>query len=173
MATPAPIHTELHRIATTGIIWREEDGVRRYLATKRAPGKKMWPNRWTVPGGGLEVKDYTETEARFQNSESPQWYHVLERGLLREIKEEVGVEVTDITFLQDVAFIRADGTPVIVFSFYCKYAGGEVALDEDATEYAWLTAEEAQTYDFIQGIEKEILATDERLKTHGDSLSGT
>ena len=29
---------------------------------------------------------------------------------------------------------------IIVLSFYCKYAGGEVTLDEDATEYAWITA---------------------------------
>jgi len=166
--TPTPKEKELHRIATTGIIWRkDEDGARRYLVTKRAPHKKMWPGKWTVPGGGLEVSDYIGTEAAYQNSESPQWYDVLERALLREIREEVGVEVDDIRLLQNVAFIRPDGIPVIVFSFYCRYASGEVRLDEDATEHAWPTAEEAQSYDFIQGIEKEIMATETRLNEEG------
>ena len=164
MDIPTPVHNELHRIATTGIIWRKSaEGAREYLVTKRAPHKKVWPGKWTVPGGGLEVSDYINAEATYQNSESPQWYHVLERALLREIKEEAGVEVDQIELLQDVAFIRPDGVAVIVFSFYCRYVGGEVALDEDATEYAWVTADAAQGYDFIQGIEKEIMATEERL----------
>ena len=164
MDIPTPVHNELHRIATTGIIYRVNgEGAREYLITKRAPHKKVWPGKWTVPGGGLEVGDYINEEATYQNSESPQWYHVLERALLREINEEVGVEVKDIELLQDVAFIRPDGVAVIVFSFYCAYVDGDVVLDEDATEHAWVTAEAAQTYDFIQGIEKEIMATEERL----------
>ncbi len=165
MATPTPVHNELHRIATTGIIWKEENGVRTYLATKRSPQKKAWPNKWTVPGGGLEVTDYiNSSDTVYQNTESPQWYDVLEKSLRREILEEVNVEVEDIQLLQNVAFIRPDGIPAVVFSFYCKYVSGEVVLDEDATEFAWVTAEEAQSYDFIQGIEKEILETDNRLK---------
>lgn len=167
METPTPVHNELHRIATTGIIWRKDADARRYLVTKRAPHKKVWPGKWTVPGGGLEVTDYINVDPTYQNSESPQWYNVLERALAREIKEEVGVEVGPGTLLQDVAFIRPDGIAVIVFSFFCEYLGGEVALDEDATEHAWVTAEEAQNYDFIQGIEKEIMATEERLTNEG------
>ncbi len=163
METPVPVHNELHRIATTGIIWRLDADARRYLITKRAPHKKVWPGKWTVPGGGLEVNDYINVGATYQNSESPQWYNVLERALLREIKEETGVEVDDINLLQDVAFIRPDGIAVVVFSFYCRYVGGEVVLDEDATEHAWVTAKEAQGYEFIQGIEKEIMSAEERL----------
>lgn len=167
MQTPVPVHNELHRIATTGVIWRKDEDAYRYLITKRSAHKKVWPNKWTAPGGGLEVADYINTEATHQNSESPQWYHVLERALLREIQEEVGVDVRDIQQIQDVAFIRPDGIPVIVFSYSCEYVSGEVVLDEDATEHAWVTAQEAQTYDFIQGIEKEIMITEERLTKKG------
>ena len=164
--TPTPVHNVLHRIATTGIIWKEEEGTRKYLITKRAPHKKVWPNKWTVPGGGLEVTDYiNSSDTVYQNTESPQWYNVLAKTLKREIQEEVGVETEEGILLQHVAFIRPDGIPVLVFSFYCKYVSGDVKLDEDATEYAWVTAEEAQSYDFIQGIEKEIMETDNRLTT--------
>src|SRR3989344_1888854 len=46
---------ELHRVATTCIIYNAEG---KYLVTKRSPHKKMQPNKWTVPGGGLNVDDY-------------------------------------------------------------------------------------------------------------------
>lgn len=165
MPAPVPLHTELHRIAVTGIIWRkEEDGSYSYLATKRAPTKKAWPNKWTVPGGGLETKDYIESEATYANSESPQWYGAVENTLRREIREEVGVEVSDVEYLLDVTFIRPDGVPCVVLSFYCKYESGDIVLDEDATEYAWIKASELSRYEFIQGIDHEIEMVEERLK---------
>jgi len=160
---PTPLHKERHRIATTGIIWKKEAKGYRYLITKRSPNKKAWPNKWTVPGGGLAVDDYVDTPATFQNAESPQWYNAVERALRREIKEEVGLEVDTISYLLDVAFIQPDGTPSVVLSFYCKYIGGEVVLDEDATEYAWVSAKEVKEYDLIQGIDHEIELVDERL----------
>ncbi len=164
MATPEPIHTDLHRIAITGIIWKmDENGNRTYLITKRSPNKKAWPNMWTVPGGGLETTDYMSGEATYQNSESAQWYNAVETALRREITEEVGLEVTDIQYLLDLAFIRPDGIPAIVLSFYCKYGGGEVVLDEDATEYAWISASEVGNYELIQGIDHEIELVEEKL----------
>ncbi len=164
MANPEPIHSDLHRIAITGIIWKvDADGARRFLITKRSPTKKAWPNKWTVPGGGLETGDYMDNEATYQNSESPQWYNAVEATLKREIKEEVNLEVTDIQYLLDLAFIRPDGVPAIVLSFYCKYLSGDVALDDDATEFAWITAEEVAQYDFIQGIDHEIQMVEVKL----------
>jgi 8-oxo-dGTP pyrophosphatase MutT (NUDIX family) len=159
-----PKEKEMHRIAVTGIIWKEgADGTKRYLVTKRAPHKKAWPGKWTVPGGGMEVDDYMQTEATYANSESPQWYNAVEKTLRREIKEEVNLEVSDIAYLLDVAFIRPDGVPAIVLSFYCEYAGGEVVLDEDATEHAWITAAEIPDYELIQGIDHEIEMVEEQL----------
>jgi 8-oxo-dGTP pyrophosphatase MutT (NUDIX family) len=147
---------ELHRVAVTGIIWKEEAGVRKYLITKRSPHKKAWPGKWTVPGGGMEATDYTTTEPSFANPESPQWYGALEKTLRREIREEVGLEVKDIRYLLDVAAIRPDGIPMLVLSMFCAYESGEVSLDEDATEYAWITAAEAGQYELIKGIDDEI-----------------
>ena len=163
-----PIHTDLHRIAVTGIIWKkDENGTIRYLITKRSPTKKAWPGKWTVPGGGLETTDYMDTEATYANSESPQWYNAVERTLRREIKEEVNVEVEDIGYLLDLAFIRPDGIPAIVLSFYCKYVSGDVTLDEDAVEFAWITREEIPSYDLIQGIDHELSLVDDKLKAQG------
>jgi 8-oxo-dGTP pyrophosphatase MutT (NUDIX family) len=163
MAAPTPIHSDLHRIAITGIIWREGEKGREYLITKRAPTKKAWPNKWTVPGGGLETGDYMGSDATYANTESPQWYNAVEATLRREIKEEVGLDVTDIQYLLDLAFIRPDGIPAIVLSFYCKYAGGDIVLDEDAVDFAWITAGDVGQYDLIQGIDHEIQLVEEKL----------
>ncbi|HET8581235.1 MAG TPA: NUDIX domain-containing protein [Candidatus Paceibacterota bacterium] len=160
-----PKYRDLHRIAVTGIIWRkDDDGATRYLITKRAPHTTAWPGRWTVPGGGLEADDYVQTEASYADSESPQWYNAVEQALRREIREETGLEVSDISYLLDLAFIRPDGIPAIVLSFYCRYAGGEVSLDEDAVEHAWVTAEELLQYDLIPGLDHEIRQADERMR---------
>jgi len=162
--TPVVADQELHRIAVTGIIWRKDaDGKFRYLVTKRAPGKKAWPNKWTVPGGGMEANDYLKEEPTYANSESPQWYGAVEKTLRREIQEEVGVEVTDINYLLDLAFVRPDGVPCLVLSMYCRYVSGDVVLDADATEYAWITVEEAGTTDLIHGIDDEIRAVEKKL----------
>ena len=163
-----PVHTDLHRIAITGIVWKKDgDGSLRYLITKRAPTKKAWPNKWTVPGGGLETRDYMDGEATYANSESPQWYGAVENTLRREIREEVGLEVSDVRYLLDLTFIRPDGVPAIVLSFYCKYESGDVVLDADATEFAWIKADEVHAYELIQGIDHEIGMVEERLKKSG------
>lgn len=159
-----PIHNELHRVAVTGIVWKEgEDGTRRFLITKRSPHKKVMPGKWTVPGGGMEASDYMQAEPSYLNPESPQWYGAIERTLRREVREEVGLEVTDIRYLLDVAFIRPDGIPVIVLSYFCKYESGEVTLDADATEHAWVSIAELPSYELISGIDHEITLADQQL----------
>lgn len=110
----AQFENELHRIAVTGIVWKEEDGVRKYLITKRAPHKKVLPNKWTVPGGGMEVNDYVGVAPSHHTEQGPQWYGVAERTLRREIKEEVRVVVGTIQYLTDLAFVTPDGVPMVV-----------------------------------------------------------
>ena len=164
MTYPTPADKKLHRIATTGIIWKKDtNSVHRYLITKRSSTKKTWPNKWTVPGGGLEADDYIHTEPTYQNAESPQWYNAVENALRREIREEVGLEVEDIQYLLDVVFIRPDGVPVVVLSFYCKYKSGDIQYDDATVDSAWITVDEIEKYDLIQGIDHEIELVEKRL----------
>lgn len=150
---------ELHRITTTAIIYKPDFT---YLIIKRSPNKKVFPGKWTVPGGGLSVDDYINTTPSTQGAK--QWYGALEKSLRREIREEVGLEVEKPNFLVDLTFIRPDGIPVICFSYYAKYLSGEVVLDEDSTEFAWVTLEQARKYDLIDGIWEEMRNVEEILK---------
>mgnify|MGYP003348336435 CR=1 FL=1 len=82
-----PKDKKLHRIAVTAIIYNQEG---KFLVTKRAPFKKAFPNKWTVPGGGLNVDDYMHNNP---DTASGQWYWAVEKTLRREVKEEVNVEI--------------------------------------------------------------------------------
>ena len=149
---------ELHRIAITAIIYNK-DG--KYLITKRSPHKKAHPNRWTVPGGGINVDDYINTPQTHGNAG---WYNTVEKTLRREVKEEVNVELGEVHYLLDLTFIRSDAIPVLVLSYYAEYLSGEIKYDEDTVDAQWVTLEEAKTYDLIEGIFEEIVMVDKILK---------
>ncbi len=150
---------ELHRVATTAIIYNSE---RKFLITKRSVHKKHFPGKWTVPGGGLSTDDYTSLPRTHIGDN--QWYYSLTNALIREVKEEVGLEIGKPEYLLDLTFIKGDGVPVLVLSYFAPYLSGEVVLDEDATEFKWITADEARDYDLIEGIDHEIEMVDGILK---------
>ena len=78
------------------------------------------------------------------------------QAAIREVKEEVNLEIEKPEYLLDLTFVTPDGTPVLVLSYFAKYESGEVILDEDSTEYAWVTLAESRTYDLIGGIVEEL-----------------
>jgi 8-oxo-dGTP pyrophosphatase MutT (NUDIX family) len=151
---------ELHRVVPTVIIYNDEC---QFLLIKRSPDLKVFPGKWHCPGGGLSMDDYEHLPSH--SNEQKQWYGVVEEALRREAREEAGVEIEKPEYLCDVAFLRPDGIPVVVLSYFAKFSGGEFKPSEEAVECAWVTAEEAQKYDLIDGIGEEILEVDRRLKS--------
>ncbi len=147
---------ELHRITSTAII--HKDG--KYLIVQRSPNKKVFPGKWTVPGGGLEVTDYINTPKTTPEA----WYYALENSLRREVKEEVGLEIGKPKYLLNLVFIRPDNIPVVALSYYCDWKAGEVKLNDENVAYKWTTSEGAKSYDFISGILNEIEMVDKILK---------
>jgi len=148
---------ELHRITSTAIIVK--DG--KYLITRRSLNKKVFPGKWTVPGGGLETDDYVNTP---KTTAAGQWYFALEKSLRREVKEEVNLEMKKLNYLLDLAFIRPDNIPVLTLSFWAFYKSGKVRLDDDAIDYKWVTSRKAKDYDLIDGIWEEIEMVDKILR---------
>lgn len=144
-----------HEIAITAIIIK--DG--KYLITKRSPTKKRWPNMWTVPGGRLEVSDYSN----LPKDTKDYWYNVLEQVLRREVREEVGLEISNIEYVTSLATVHADGSPSLVISCMADYIGGEVTLQlEECNEFAWVSLEEAKNYDLLDGIYDELVMAQNR-----------
>jgi len=151
---------ELHRITSTAIIYKKQKKEIKYLITQRSLNTKAFQGKWTVPGGGLETDDYINTKKTTKDH----WYFAIENSLRREVREEVNLEVGKVSYLLDIAFIRSDGIPVIILSFYCPYKSGKVKYDEDTIDHAWVTHKKAKKYDLIEGILEEIEMVEKILK---------
>lgn len=151
-----PQNKELHRVVPTAII--HYNG--KYLILKRSLRKKVFPGKWQVPGGGMTIDDYVNSPTSVAN----QWYYSVVKTLRREIKEETGLEVSKLNYLLDLTFIRPDGIPVVTLSYYGDWKSGDVKLNEEGTDYKWVTAKEAKEYDLISGVLEEIEMTDKILK---------
>lgn len=145
-----------HYVVSTAIIIKDS----KYLIVKRSSHEKSFPNQWTVPGGKLETSDYINRD----KDTSSHWYNVLEYSIRREVMEETNLKIKNIQYLTSLAFIRPDNIPVIVLSFYADYDSGNVKLDEDHSNYAWVTLEEAEDYQLIEGIYEEIEMVDRKVK---------
>jgi NADH pyrophosphatase NudC (nudix superfamily) len=147
---------ETFEIVITAIITKNK----KYLILRRSLNKKRFPGMWTVPGGHLESHDFTSTPKETKEY----WYNVLKKTLRREVREEAGIEIKNIEYVTSLATVHTDGAPSLVISCLAQYASGKIKLQKEETDKAaWVTLNEAKTYDLIDGIYDEIVMADEQL----------
>jgi 8-oxo-dGTP pyrophosphatase MutT (NUDIX family) len=141
------------------VVYRESDG--RCLILKRSEREKVHPGKYAVPGGKLEWKDLDIHCPTRINGDVLDYEGAVEELLKREVQEEAGIEIySGLKYINSVAFIRPDETPVILVKFAAKYKSGEVRLEEGGfTDYAWVDAEEVKKYPLIKGIDEEVQQT--------------
>ena len=150
-----------HYVAVTVIVVNK-DG--KYLIVKRADWEKNFAGRWTVPGGKLEVLDYVLRE-----KDTPDcWHNVFDDVVKREVREEVGLEVDDVGYVTNLAYLRKDGIPCLCVSLYAKAKSDGVRLCDALTDFAWVSSAEAKNYDLIGGICEELEMLDGKLKDGKD-----
>ena len=148
----------VHYVVATGILVKEG----KFLITKRAEWEKAFPGKWTVPGGKLEVLDYSLRKKDTQHH----WYNVIEELLKKEIKEETGLEIENIGYVTSMVYVRPDGIPCLIISLFAEPVGNceSVKLCNALTEHAWVNLEEAKKFDLIDGIYDELVILDNFLK---------
>ncbi|MFX1533297.1 MAG: NUDIX hydrolase [Promethearchaeota archaeon] len=102
----------------------------KWLMIKRSEQEEYAGGTISFVGGKIDDMEYTED--------------VLEKTLIREIFEEVGIEIEDeMTYVNSTLFI-ANNEPVVDIIFLCKYKSGKAhckSSDEVAAVY-WMTTEE-------------------------------
>ena len=88
-----------------------------------------WRDMYVIPGGHVELGER------------------MEDALRREIKEETGLAIYDITFLAFQEFIHDEAfwkrRHFIFFDYACRTDSSDVRLNDEAQEYVWVTVEEA------------------------------
>ena len=152
---------QAHYVTATGILVR--DG--KFLIAKRAVSEKAFPGKWTVPGGKLKVLDYLMKKKDTKDH----WCNVLENLVRKEMREEVGLDMTEIGYVTSLVYVREDGIPSLIISLWGKPVGDEVRLSSELSEYKWVSLEEAKGYDLIEGIYEELEILDLKLKEGGKS----
>jgi 8-oxo-dGTP diphosphatase len=135
-----------------GALIEKED---QYLILHRSPDKDVGANLWEFVTGRLEEE------------EDPSL------GVLREVKEEVDLDVEVIMPIHTSFFYRGSKDyPMVFIVYWCRYLQGEVKISWEHTEYKWISLEEAikseELHVFRKGFEtvkklKEFLPVDFKL----------
>lgn len=150
---------KLFYFVANAVVYRESDG--RCLILKRSEREKVHPGKYCAPGGKLEWRMLDIKNPTRLNGEVLDFEDAVEELLIREVKEEAGVDIErNLKYINSVAFIRPDEIPVILVKLAAKYKSGEIELDKnDFSDYVWVNEKEVKDYDCILGIPEEILKT--------------
>jgi nucleoside triphosphatase len=91
-----------------------------------------WKDKYTIPGGHVELGE------------------TLKSAVVREAKEETGLDVRDPEFLCFQEFIHGENfwkkRHFIFFDFVCHTEDEGVTLNDEAEEYLWVAPEDAYQY---------------------------
>lgn len=141
------------------VVYRPSDG--RCLILKRSDREKVHPNKYAVPGGKMEWKDFDLHHPTRMNGDVIDFENSVEDLLKREVMEEAGIKIEkELKYLNSVTFIRPDGIPVVLVKFAANYLSGDVKPEEGSfTDFAWVNANDVSQYDCIEGVREEIRKT--------------
>ncbi len=100
---------------------------------KNEPGK----GKWSIPGGLVELGESVE------------------KTVIREVKEETGLDVEKPLLIDVVDNIVKEGSDEIkyhfvIIDFFLKLKGGLLKAGSDAEELRWVRLDEAEKYDLTK-----------------------
>ena len=101
-------------------------------------GKEPLKGYWSLPGGVLETGE------------------TLEQGVIREVREETGLEVKPLKVLEifERIILDAHGAPeyhYVLIDYICRVTGGTLQAADDASRAAWVPRRLLSTYQITTG----------------------
>ncbi len=129
------------RVTVSGLIYNSKGEV---LLCKMPLNRGAYPGQWAIPGGGMEEGEKVR------------------ETLVRELREEVGLEVEKITtfgFEDDVREkLMVDGTREKLYMIHlvceCWSVDDQVKINEEFEAYAWVKPAEIKDYDLNEATVK-------------------
>jgi len=117
---------------------------------KNDPGR----GKWSIPGGLVELGES------------------LEQTVLREVKEETGLEVEQPEHIDVVDNIDRDETGriryhFVILDYYVRVRGGSANAASDAEELRWVALDLVETYDLTKTFRAFFQGNREKLKELG------
>lgn len=100
---------------------------KKFLALRRSK-TSSWGGYWNFPGGSVDPGEFAPGAA------------------VRELEEESGLTVSE----DDIEFFgTVEVSDKMLYFFVTTEAKGEVAINKESSEYAWITTDEIPNYEFI------------------------
>ena len=96
------------------------------LVVKRHENDEIGPGTWEFVGGKIEFGEE------------------LDVALVREVKEEVGIDVSVERLLYATTFKSSPLKQVLILAYKCSAVDDVVKLSEEHTEYMWVTEDKAR-----------------------------
>lgn len=110
------------------------------LLGKRSEKEEVFPGLWGIPGGKVEFVDTLP--------------HVLEQNLVREVKEEMGIEIKPTRYL--TSNFNSDGSKLYII-FESEFLSGKPEPLEDTSEVRWFTPDECSKLEMTPNTYENIL----------------
>jgi len=107
----------------------------KWLVGVRSKKESEAPGLLSFVGGTVDESDTANVDT-------------LEYALIREVKEEVGVVIEVLDFVNDTSFVSKKGNNVLNVVFLCTTVSGEPKISDtnEFEELIWLTTEEILNY---------------------------
>lgn len=148
---------KLFYFVVTSVIYHPK--LKKCLILQRSKSEVAHGGLWGVTGGKLEHKDMMENKPNRKNHDILDWVGLVDELIKREAREESGLEVSDIRYLENVVFLRPDNVPVVLIQFAAKYKSGKVKIPPEFDDFAWVDEKEIKKYDTTGGIDEEVVKT--------------
>lgn len=137
--------------ASATVIVVSQEG--KILIGKRAD-KGKYPGLWTVPGGKLKKTDGDKP------NQDGTIYRIAEKGVIRELTEETGMRLSQLTSLTLlVSMMLKDGR--FIFSFWARArdmsSDIKIRPSDDLVELKWIDTSQICNYEFVPGLDEELL----------------
>ncbi|MGA3044907.1 MAG: NUDIX hydrolase [Bryobacteraceae bacterium] len=123
-------------------------------------GKQPLKGYWSLPGGVLEAGE------------------TLEQGIVREVREETGLEVRPLKVLEIFERIVRDasGAPeyhYVLIDYICRVTGGSLRAADDASRAEWVPRRLLSTYQITTGTLPVIEKGFRKRRSHGNKFRPT
>ncbi|MFB6175312.1 MAG: NUDIX domain-containing protein [Candidatus Nanohalobium sp.] len=135
----------------TAVAFNNEKG--EFLLLKRSRDRKIHPGKWDFPSGRIQQKDAPNSisggnaDGHIDNEEP-------KHAALRELEEETGLKGTVLKTGKPFMADAEDGR-FKVHPFLVKIEG-EPELSREHTEHTWITPEELEKFDTVEGLREDL-----------------